>query len=441
MFRFRRPIVVMLGMVGAGLSVAAMAQSTDRPLGARVERLLEKGWPRTVDARVEAQRRYDRLAPLAAAEPRIPYAYALIEVRQYRYAEAISLLDQVIRADPGNLSARELRIWLGILLKDYGRAMVEMPQLAERLPAEKAGPDAQAQALDLAGQLGRMCGFLEGPVEGHVDQTARAACVERLFSQLGEARRTAFETGRKAVLRQFVALGEETEMTATAAKETGEKTRRHVLSDLDRQADDLAARTDAEKTRVEDLQKTLNSDLEKIRSGERQLAQDLGTVGSQAVAARQDLGAIDAQIGQFLALAGREQDPNQRQWYLGQVAAWQIQRNARAAALMDLDRRAAALVSEQQSLGRQRRDLDRRWKQETGRLEKLEASLHSVQGGKEKLQSHPVDANTPQVADQKRRIVALTAYVPLPISLDEEKARLVASFVTDPPKAENTAKP
>ncbi|MGD0783803.1 MAG: hypothetical protein ABSA30_13185, partial [Candidatus Aminicenantales bacterium] len=221
MFRFRRPIVVMLGMVGAGLSVAAMAQSTDRPLGARVERLLEKGWPRTVDARVEAQRRYDRLAPLAAAEPRIPYAYALIEVRQYRYAEAISLLDQVIRADPGNLSARELRIWLGILLKDYGRAMVEMPQLAERLPAEKAGPDAQAQALDLAGQLGRMCGFLEGPVEGHVDQTARAACVERLFSQLGEARRTAFETGRKAVLRQFVALGEETEMTATAAKETG----------------------------------------------------------------------------------------------------------------------------------------------------------------------------------------------------------------------------
>jgi len=45
------------------------------------------------------------------------------------------------------------------------------------------------------------------------------------------------------------------------------------------------------------------------------------------------------------------------------------------------------------------------------------------------------------VADQKRRIVALTAYVPLPISLDDEKARVIASFDTTPPKVPGGAKP
>jgi predicted nucleic acid-binding Zn-ribbon protein len=451
MFRFRHVIAVVLGLAGASVSGLAATPPAAETIPRRVQRMLDLGWPRTLDARVEAQRRYDRLAPLAASEPRIPYAFALVQIRQYRYPEALALLDQVVAADPQNLAARELRIWLAILLKEYGKALVQMPQLVQRLPADKAAkpadraanPAAEAEAsqLELAGQLGRMCGFLAGPAQGHVDQTVLAACVEHMLSWLGESRQKAFEAGRKAVLHQFAAMGEETEITAAAAKESGENIRKHVLTELDRQADGLAAKTDAEKDKLEDLKKQLNYDLEKIRSREQQVEQQRSGVQSQVAAARQDLGTIDVQIAQFLALAGREQDPNLRQWDLAQVAAWQLQRDQRVAILAGLDRRVASLLSEQQSLVRQRRDLDRRWKQESGRLDKLETSLTRAEGEKKKFQAQPVDTSTPQVADQKRRIVALTAYVPLPISLDEEKARLIASFDTAPPKVPSGQKP
>jgi predicted nucleic acid-binding Zn-ribbon protein len=448
MFRFHHVIAVVLGLAGVSVSGLAATPPAAETIPRRVQRMLDLGWPRTLDARVEAERRYDRLAPLAASEPRIPYAFALVQIRQYRYPEALALLDQVVAADPQNLTARELRIWLAILLKEYGKALVQMPELVQRLPvakpADKAAslaPDAQSSQLELAGQLGRMCGFLEGPAQGHVDQTVLAACVEHMVSWLGESRQKAFEAGRKAVLHQFAAMGEESEITAAAAKESGENIRKHVLADLDRQTDGLAAKTDAEKDKLEDLKKQLNYDLEKIRSREQQAEEQFSGVQSQAVAARQDLGTIDLQIAQFLALAGHEQDPNLRAWDLAQVAAWQVQRDQRVAALAGLDRRAASLLSEQQSLVRQRRDLDRRWKQETGHLEKLETSLTRAEGEKQKFQAQPVDTSTPQVADQKRRIVALTAYVPLPISLDDEKARLLASFDTSPVKVPAGAKP
>jgi hypothetical protein len=440
MFRFRHFIAV-LGLAGASAAALAATPPAAETVPRRVQRLLELGWPRTLDARVEAERRYDRLAPLAASEPRIPYAFALVQIRQYRYPEAAALLDQVIAADPQNLTARELRIWLAISLKDYGKALTQMPELVRRLPAaEAAKPQAEAAAdadaapLELSRQLGRMCGFLEGPARAHVDQTVRAACVEQMLSWLSAPRQKAFEAGRKAVLHQFATMGEETEITAAAAKESGEKIRKHVLADLARQAGDLAAKTDAEKSKLDDLKTRLEYDSEKLRTKERQVEQDLGSAQSQAVAARRELPGIDAQIGQFLALAGREQDPNQRAFFLTQAAAWQAQRDQRLATLAGLDRRTASLAAEQQSLVRQRRDLDRRWKQETGRLDKLESSLTRAENEKEKFRAQPVDTSTPQVADQKRRIVALTTYVPLPISLDDEKARLVASFDATPPK-------
>jgi hypothetical protein len=443
MFRYRQAVVVvlMLGIVAAGVCGTAAEPSSGATLKRRVERLLETGWPRTADARAEASRRYDRLAPLVASEPRIPYAYALVQIRQYRYAEAIGLLDQVIAATPGNLTARELRIWLAILMKDYGKALGQMPQLVERLGVEKATADAELPLLELTGRLGRMCGFLEGPVQGGVDQTARAACVERLVSRLSDARRKAFEAGRKTVLHQFAAMGEETEMTTANAKESGEKIRKRVLEDLDQQAGDLAAKTEAEKTRLEDLKRTLKYELEKIQSRQQAVQQNLQATQSQAIAVQQDLRGMDGQIAQLFDLANREQDPDRRQRLLNDAAFWQIQRNQRAAALVGLDRQAAALVSEQQSLIRQGRDIDRRWKQESGQLDKIEGSLSRLQSDKERLRAKPVDGSTPQVVDQKRRIVALTAYVPLPISLEDEKARLLASFDTEPAKAETAGKP
>lgn len=428
MSRFHRTAVALLVLAAGAAPGAVMAQGSAPALRRQVEQLLETGWPRSVQARADAQRCYDRLAPEVSSDWRIPYAYALVQIRQYRYPEAIRLLDEVLAADARNLAAWKLRIWLSVLTKDYGKAMLQMPQLAERFPKSAAAGDAEAPFLELSAFFGRICGFMEGPVQSSVNQTARASCVERVYSGLTIERRSAFENGRKAVLNQFAAMGEETELTAAAAKETNEKIRKHVLEDLQQKSEELGAKADADRARLEELKKSLNYEADKIATAEQGITPQLQGLDSQSVAVRQDIRAIDSRIFQLYDLAGREKDPDKKQPYLNDAAQWQLQRNQRLAVLRDFERRGVELNSQLRSLQRQRRDLERQWQRESGRVEKLQGTLKRVRSEKDKLEGQPADGKSSQVSDQKRLAVAFSAYVPLPISLDEEKARLLGLF-------------
>jgi chromosome segregation ATPase len=238
----------------------------------------------------------------------------------------------------------------------------------------------------------------------------------------------AFEAGRKAVLQQFGAMGEEADMSTTMAKEEGEKQKERMLEDLGRKNEELAAKTEAEKARLAELKEKLGYDLEKIDSDQRKLQPDLQTVQGQMTALRRDLAGIDERIASLAALAQREQKQEVRQRYLDDAAHWQLQRNQRVAALRDVERRAMDLNSRNAALVAKRREIDLRWQRESGRAEKLQGTLSRVRGEREKLAGQSVTGITSAVRDQKRRSVALTAYVPLPVSLEEEKARLVESF-------------
>ena len=75
-----------------------------------------------------------------------------------------------------------------------------------------------------------------------------------------------------------------------------------------------------------------------------------------------------------------------------------------------------------------RQEIQVRYQQESGRADQLRGSLDRIRKDKGRVQNQSVSGNTPQVRDQKKRSVSLTTYVPLPLSLDAERDRLLESF-------------
>jgi hypothetical protein len=417
-----------LAATGGDLVTIAAAQAGKSALKEQVEQFLETGWTRSVKTREAAEAQYLQLQRQAAGDWRIPYAYALVQLRQLRYPDALRLLDEVLTIDKKNLAAQKLRVWVRVLMKDYGKALAAIEQLAELLPADEAAGDAETPYLEIAALLGRIAGFLEGPVKAGVDPSAEAATMEKVYSRLTTNRKAAFASGRKAVLQQFSAVGEETDLTAAAAKEAAEKQKGRILEDLEQKGQQLAAKAEAEKARLDDLKDQLTYQADKIKADEQKLLPDMQRVEGQAVALQRDLRAINDRLVRLQDLANREKNPDQQQRYLNDAAEWQIQRNHRMASLRELERRAAELNGQRVQLQQQRRDLESRWQREVGRGEKLRGTLDRVRTEKNKVQGKSVTGVTSQVLDQKRRAVALSAYVPLPISLEDEKTRLLETF-------------
>jgi hypothetical protein len=296
------------------------------------------------------------------------------------------------------------------------------------LPADEAQGDAETPYLEIAGFLGRLCGFMEGPVKKGVDQPTLAAAAEKIAAGLSTRRKAAFENGRKVVLQQFGAMGEETDLTSAAAKEAAEKQKKRLIGDLDRKGEELAAQADAEQARLDKLKEDLTYELDKIDSDDRQVVPQAQQAATQAAALRRDLRTIDVRIAQLYDMADREKDPVQRQVYLDDAAAWKLRRHERAAAAMEADRRLADLNAQHQALVQKRRDVEARWQRESGKADKLVGSLRRVQGDKKKAEKMRVTGGTMEVAGQKSRAVTLSTYVPMPVVLEDEKAKLLESF-------------
>ncbi len=429
-------ILVVVGLAESPLPLMGQppkplpADSNNNVAGTRSEvaRLLATGWTRSIQARKDAQEQYERLSAAAPPDGRIVYAYALVQIYQYRYADAVKLLDRVLEMDSKNVEAAKLRLWVGVLLKDYDRSLGRMQKMTDALPAEATDPKAEAPNAETAALLGRLAGFLEGPVQSSVNKSAFAATIGRLDTQLTGKRKDAFQKGRRAVLRQFAALDEERDITKAAAVESSEKIKQKVVADLKEQSADLAAKLEAEQTRLADLRKSMGYELEKIdgemQTANQRLQQATMTAGDASLRAQQ----ADVRVAEFLDLANRERDPNLQQQYLLDAARWRLERDQRAAFSNEQARHVDVATGHVRQLQQQRIGVETRWQRESGGAAKLEGSLKRTLKDKDRYAKKKIDSNNAQTADQQRRSTALATYVPLPVVLEEEKERIIRSF-------------
>ena len=396
-----------------------------------LQALFDAGWPHSLKAQQQARQQYDRQKLVTPQDWRLHYAFALVQLRQLRYGDALKAIDEVLALDKNNLTAWQIKIWLLALTGDDKAALAEMERLGQWLPRAEATTAAGARYAEAAGFLGGLCGYLEGPGREGVDELLVAKCRQRISDRLTDSRRTPFDAARRSVTAQFAAASKEIDEKSAAAEAQAAKEKDRVLEELKGKAEKLATDLATAEERNEKLKKDLDYELEQITSRERTVLSGLQTINAQAAPLAEEVRILDDRIANLLALADSQKDPLERNRLLGDATYWRLQRNQRLAALNDASRRSAALNSERLMLQQRRQNAVARYQKEAAHADTLRRSLERTRAEQSKAAAKTVTGNSPAVRDQKRRATALTTYVPLPISLEEERDRLLESMGSD----------
>jgi hypothetical protein len=399
--------------------------SAQADLKTGLKTLFDAGWSRTTKGRDAAQREYDRLRAVAPKDASVRYAYALVQLRQLRYPDAAKLMGEVVAADKTNAAALKFKIWLAAVTKEYPEALASMERLIDLLPREDAAGKAETPHRETVAFLGRMCGYFEGPGQDSVDELLAVKCRQRITDQLSTARRAVFEEARRNVVGQFTGTAKAIGEKAAESEAEATKQRERDLAELQGKAEKTAAEIKEMEARNEKLKLELDSELQKFAQREQPIITTMQQIEVQAAPLRNDIRSIDNNIAYSLDAAGREKDPVTQQMLLNNATNYRLQRNQLLGTLDVLTRRYAALGNDLAVVQQQKQVVLAKFQREVGRVDVLRRTLDRTRNEANRLSGKSITGNTPLVRDQKRKAGAFSTYVPLPISLEEERDRLL----------------
>jgi hypothetical protein len=405
------------------------AQADDAAVKQGVARLFEVGAQNTVKARAAAEEHYNDLKNAAPTDVRITYAYALVQIKHHKYAEASKLLDEVVAARKTDRQAWKAKSWLSVITKNYAAALVDLDRLSQLLPADAAEGDEEEQHLELSRYLGRVFGFLEGPAADAVIDPQREAARKKILARLTEPRQLAFEEGRSRVLAAWSGLGVEKEESEEKAKGVAEEEREKLLKDLETRKAQLAERRAEIGPRREKLRSELTAERDSLAKEERPFLADLNVINAQAAGIRRELDFYAADILRLQWRFEREKDP-----VLRDRLRRELDRTNFLAARVDgnlatLQRQAAGVQAQLAEVQRRHLQAAARINGELARLDNESAALDKQE------KRHDIDtgkAKKPAVGDVRRsraisaQAAAFTTYEEFP--LEAEKQRLLDSY-------------
>lgn len=404
-------------------------QADEAKIAAGVENLVTVGWATSSDAKTAADQQYQALKQLAAADSRIDYAYALVQLKQRRLNEAATQLKGLSRDKQLGFQALRTKAWLSMLLKDYQPALVESQQLADLFPKEEFNGAPEAPYEECAAMLGRFFGYLEGPAGGAVADSILTSARNRVLDRLGDGRRRAFEDGRSKVLLKFTELTTEKEKTKddniAAATDQAEKTKQ----DIEKQKSEIASQVERLEKRVESSRAEFDSAMQGFDREEAPLIPVLSRLNDQLGRLQREGQSIRFQANDLRRQAERENDPVRKDRLLRQARdverlLFNVNRD-----LDTVEREGSIVQGQRARIIQNRAAAQNRWQTEQNRI-KAEANALKKSGvriaGIEKRLDQPVSGNNTKTRVLSLQATAFTTYDQFP--LDAEKERLLGMF-------------
>ena len=407
----------------------AAAANPDPRFKAAIQSMLDSGWRTTSTGREDAESHFARAQELSPADVRGPYAFALVQIKHHRYTDAAETIADVLEADPKHWGAWQARIWLAVIAKKYSSAMSDLEGLAKAMPREEAAGEAEEMFQDLAQMMGRVFGFMSGPMSKSVKEDQLADCEDRVLVKLTTGRRAAFEKGRRAVAEKFAEMQQDKFVSKTDAVEQEQKQKDTQLDKLKEQkatVDDEKASVDKQATAARaTAEKTVGA----IDAQAAPMFVTLNGLNAQATTLQGSVASLAAEVALLQEQAAVEADATQRQLLLvqigvsgrslaqleGRLAGVAAQINQIRAQLQALDnQRGAAIAAYEAEMNRLGRKADT-----LARSEKL------LKGATAEA-SRPVTGSNPKVRALSAGMLALSTYQDFP--LEREKRRVLDSF-------------
>ena len=224
-----------------------------------------------------------------AASPKNSYvnlAYAINRQQHNRALEAQAAADEAKSIDPNNLDAIVVSIWLEMLRDDFDKALIEMQTFADVVRRQKIDQDK----LDFAyRRIGRLLGYVQGPVAGQSNPDILARTLERLNDGLGDRQKKILTDQSDAVVAQYEQLLRKLSQNVTKSKKDNAATNVASKAALEKKNTLLEAQTDQIQKQREAVQ---SEGEEKISAA----AQQLPALQSELQGAIAEIDRLQSQI-------------------------------------------------------------------------------------------------------------------------------------------------
>ena len=232
--------IVMLMTITAPTVNAQLLDTAPLPVeeGKLVKFWLEDVWDKGYENNRKGAKVYE------AASPKNSYvnlAYAIHRQQHNRAAEAQAAADEAISIDPNNLDALILSIWLEMLRDDFDKALIEMQTFADVVRREKIDQNK----LDFAyRRLGRLLGYVQGPVAGQSNPDILTRTIEQLNDGLGDRQKMIMSDQADAVVAKYEKLLRDLSQNVKKSVKQNEASNIASKDALEKKSDVLEAQTD-----------------------------------------------------------------------------------------------------------------------------------------------------------------------------------------------------
>jgi hypothetical protein len=427
-WRLARATIALLALI---ILLAPVARADEAQTKAAIAKLLEVGWGVTPQARAAADLQYQEVLRVAGGDPRALKASWLVLMQQRRFEDARKRLDEYLAARPDDLEAVRAKTWVLAISKNYPGAMLSADRLSGQLAAKPAegGADSRTEEDELIGFLGRMLGYLGGPVADSVSQEDRKAIEKKLLGRLDESRRAVFEDARNGVLDRFIEMSDDSAEAQDRAVAAARAQKEKTLAELAADREEAAARAKELDERRKKAREEFQKELDKIARQDQPLREELARLTTRASNLTNDLLVYASEISRLQQLAASEMDPGRRQFLLLEADRLGLYAGRIEADLLGVNQLAQSVQAQRAGLANRQAQTQansasqvERIDQELGDIAKREKRNEGI----EKRAIRATATTTSRVRSLSAQATALSTYDSFP--LEAAKMKLLESL-------------
>lgn len=410
-------------------SAAEPTAKTDPVLRDALSKLLNDSWEKSADGLITAERHRDRAQSVAAGDPRVDFAWALVQLRYLRYSDAEKTLNGIHQASPGYWPATQAKIHLTLLMKKYSAALTEIDRFSERVAATNAESSRAEDRREAAEFLGKLFGYLEGPAAKSVSQATVAEVRGRILDRLATGDRETFSAAFGAVNERFTQLDQETKRTQADGIAAQKDQKELDLKRLQAEQAALAGDKDSVRRQAQEALETAQTKTAALDQQIAPLDAAFARVAARAQLVRVEIGRLDATAATLLSQLDVVKDPGLRAAILRDVDLITVQIRNEQFLLQNIEAEGAQINAQRGALLQQRAGVVEIYQAEAKRLGVDAAKIgrtekRNVVQQKEAIK--PPNGFTPQVQSKATTAASITSYVEFP--LEREKLRLLDSL-------------
>lgn len=230
-----------------------------------VQHLLTERWPRTSPNALASQVFYEDLNSRPAI---VRVAYAVNRLQQNKTTEARLVAEKITENFPRNLDGWMLKAWLDALEDNFETSLVSMLSLKNHLT--DTGDLPMEIKSSIYARLGRLIGYMEGPVAHRVNQNLLFTTTQAITNNSPPKQLKEFNLGRTQVLEKY------TEIKNSQAQKKNEELSK--VAERDKKIEQLLSR---ENESLLDSEVKLSEEIKRVRQDANARISTLESQGSE----------------------------------------------------------------------------------------------------------------------------------------------------------------